>query len=575
MNLDLATPNSIGKFQSEAISRSFGVRIKPRALKKKWGVFYTPSDVIAALCDWCIQLPSDTILEPSFGGCGFLYESVKRLTALGCPNAWNNLCGCDVDQRAFECLPDNLSNEGNRFIKKNFLDVDPSEFQISGFDAILGNPPYVSRHNMWDYQKESAQNIDRKNKVEISKRASLWVYFVIHAQSFLKNGGRMGWVLPRSLTQSFYGKQLLRQTSKHFSSVVVISISRRIFLDTGTSEATDILLCEGYKKEPEADCLIEYRNAETINEIDARPGVSSTPTPVGMRNLESSRANLLPEEIQSHYNKIALSSATLSKFSDIRIGIVTGATKFFILKRSMLAEAGLVRSDMDPILATFKLCEGLDWAHEDIAKNEHLNKRVLLVRSRSGRKSNRVRAYIEKFPWHLRETVKTFKKRNIWYAADDRLIPDAFFPCLINDFPWLVINTAKTNSNNNVHRVYFKKGISMKTQKLISISCVSTFGQLSAELSGDVCGSHGLKFDPSNCMNMRLLILGQVSGSVVDKIYGEIDKLLRDGKRGNVRNTADAFLRENLGDSIYGHQMIEKLSAGLSLLKSHRLGRIV
>ena len=48
-------------------------------MRKELGAYYTPSALSQVMSDWAIRKPTDKILEPSFGGCGFLESCEKSL----------------------------------------------------------------------------------------------------------------------------------------------------------------------------------------------------------------------------------------------------------------------------------------------------------------------------------------------------------------------------------------------------------------------------------------------------------------------------------------------------------------
>ena len=52
--------------------------------RKKNGIFYTPLEAANILCKWAIRSPEDYVIEPGFGGCGFLKSSLQRLSQLNC-----------------------------------------------------------------------------------------------------------------------------------------------------------------------------------------------------------------------------------------------------------------------------------------------------------------------------------------------------------------------------------------------------------------------------------------------------------------------------------------------------------
>ena len=47
------------------------LRVRPRDWRTTLGIFYTPGPLAETLVDWAITDRNQTVLEPSFGGCGF------------------------------------------------------------------------------------------------------------------------------------------------------------------------------------------------------------------------------------------------------------------------------------------------------------------------------------------------------------------------------------------------------------------------------------------------------------------------------------------------------------------------
>ena len=98
-------------------------------------------------------------MEPSFGGCTFLSALQRRFLALGAPAPWGQMFGCDVASAAFRThlariIPSSIYSEN--FVKADFLTLTPASFGAQLFQAALGNPPYVSYHNMFKVQRSAA-----------------------------------------------------------------------------------------------------------------------------------------------------------------------------------------------------------------------------------------------------------------------------------------------------------------------------------------------------------------------------------------------------------------------------------
>src|SRR5687768_2282770 len=121
-------------------------------IRKRRGVFYSPLEVADLLATWAVRDVNERILEPSFGGCDFLSTLERRLLALGSPEPWKQIFGCDVDAKAFKqhltrVLP--RSSKRKHFVKGDFLTLNPTDFGVKHFTVVIGNPPYVSHHNMF------------------------------------------------------------------------------------------------------------------------------------------------------------------------------------------------------------------------------------------------------------------------------------------------------------------------------------------------------------------------------------------------------------------------------------------
>src|SRR6185436_4672279 len=103
--------------------------------KKRRGVFYTPESISDILCQWAVRTKGETVLEPSFGGCGFIQSLIKRFDHLRHPEPGEAIFGCDIDAKAFSHRKGISSKKqiAANFIKGDFLQLSISDFGVSGF----------------------------------------------------------------------------------------------------------------------------------------------------------------------------------------------------------------------------------------------------------------------------------------------------------------------------------------------------------------------------------------------------------------------------------------------------------
>lgn len=543
--------------------------------KKQYGVFYTPKRVADVLCKWAIRSKSDKILEPSFGGCDFLESSRSRFIELGLQKgvAERRLYGADIDPSAFSTLSTFLANPNGHFKQKDFLSLSLSSFPIeqAGFDVVVGNPPYVSHHNMSDEQKKTAFKAMSDNTFEIGGRASLWAYFVLHSVSFLKPGGRMAWVLPSSFLYSDYSKEVRDILSNRFKKCLLINLHERLFVSDGTEEISVITLCEELV-ESNSQPNMRTVSASNTNEIqkiiqrwDSHKTIKSNF--LASDKLTSSGAKKL-------YNQLSTNSFTknLGDLFDIQIGIVSGANSFFILNSENWKKHNLPENISSYILTKFRYAKGLVLERADVDTLLEIGTDCLLVDTTKANEINGyLQTYLESFPKDKIETMATFTRRKrsgIWHRFNDNRIPDAFFPYMQNKGTWIVINNAGINATNSIHRFYRKSNVTEKEIKLSAISILSTFSQLSAEVEGRTYGAGVLKHEPSEAVKIKIL-MPDIEERKIDSATKKIDELLRNGLHQEARKSADELLLEQYtGDIKYSYSFFEK---ELSVLRNRRM----
>jgi adenine-specific DNA-methyltransferase len=544
-----------------------------RTKKKRRGVFYTPDSVTDVLCKWAVRRKGDFVLEPSFGGCGFIQSLSKRFKELGSQQPTTPIFGCDIDLKAFDHLR-NISGPKpitGQFIKGDFLKLAPNDFSVQEFDVVIGNPPYVSYHNMFGKQRKIAIQLGKLGDFQLNRVSSLWAYFVVHGFKFLKIGGRAAWVLPGSLLNSEYGKKLLHGIAPQFQRVVVVSLRQRLFLSEGTDESTEILLCDGWQQGP-ARNGVEVRATTTIEECQKLVTSWNSQSWRGASLNGRAAFTLLSRNDLSEYYEVLehKSVLKLGDLASILIGIVTGANYFFVINRQSASRAGISFRELSLILSKFRFAPGLVLKRSDLLQAYENEERCLLLnRCYIERSALPVQRYLGTFPKDLIEKNATFAKRGVWHYPDDGKIPDGFFPYMNHLGPRIVLNSAAVNSTNTIHRLYFKSSTTSLQKKLAAISILTTFSQLSSEIEGRTYGSGVLKHEPSEAAKIKLIIPPTKNEAYVEEIFAKVENYLRNGRNSDANKLADAMLC-TLEPELMNTEMTHKLETALGKLRRRR-----
>jgi len=222
----LDKPFIVNIFQGLKNMRSASIKSEPigdifeRFLKKKhrkkFGQFYTPVEIVDYIVNFLDVKKNSKILDLSCG-CGiFLIKAYERLkNKFGDESLIKNIFGVELNKSAAEMTKVNLWLRTSG--KEEFLDkinknikignsIRQSKFdwesefkpvfEDGGFDFIVGNPPYVTLKKGKDYNpKESiySEIIDG-----VVNSATLMIG---KSLELLKDGGVLGFLLPKSLTR--------------------------------------------------------------------------------------------------------------------------------------------------------------------------------------------------------------------------------------------------------------------------------------------------------------------------------------------------------------------------------------
>lgn len=516
---------------------------RPLSDRRKLGAYYTPAKLSQILVDWALSNPSDTLLEPSFGGCGFLEAARIRFEELGSKSPKEQIYGADIDPMAFNFLAEVLGTpvDLDRFIQHDFLELEKPTTWPTGFTAIVGNPPYVS---FQEIDAEKRRNFTNKAWPvnHIGGRASLWAYFLAHSLSFLDAGGRMAWVLPGAFLQADYAQTLRSHLAQHFTRVGAFLLAERIFLSEGAEEETIILLCEGFDQ-PGTEQDVQLFRADSLSSLHQTILEWDATETQGVCGWHPSAHLGLTQDCQRTLSRVDRNAYTqfFGDIAKVQIGLVTGDNAFFTLSRTQLTDEGLQERDCRKILTKFNAAKGLSFLEEDHEAHVAEGFKGFLVDSESGLKSKRLLGYLERYDKDKRATVSTFKKRAIWSAPDDKKTPDAFFTVMSQYGPRMVLNPDGITCTNTVHRVYFDSSLKAHQRKLSAISLLTSFAQMSAELVGRRYGSGVLKLEPRDAEKISLL-LPTLPVQAVCSAYAKIDRMLRRGELAAASLIADELI---------------------------------
>ena len=221
------------------------------------GQFETPPDVADLLLGFCLRQPADRLLDPSCGDGAFLQRAALWQQWLAdSPNDLPpaRLWGVELDPET--AVTAHIALPQARILNQNFFTLEPHPDLI--FDALIGNPPYTRAEWIGRLHRESGEQlafgweneaglmiddprlkptnpqssiinplpkqrlIPRHLWQRLSHRSGLHAYFFLHGMDFLREGGRLGFVVPNGWLDVAYGAGLKQFLLDHFRIIALI-----------------------------------------------------------------------------------------------------------------------------------------------------------------------------------------------------------------------------------------------------------------------------------------------------------------------------------------------------------------
>jgi len=260
----------------------------PPEERHQLGQFYTPPWVCDLITKWCIRGSDDVVMDPGVGSGGFLLKAYQKLKEEKIGDVPSSLVRKEVHERILNQLyaldinpfPAHLSAVGLAMrnvrvpstklnvIHADFFSLRPEqkvlapyvvktaagelrrEFIIPKMDAVIGNPPYTR----WIEIPEETQGLIRKHlskqmkeygltpRVSRGLQPGIYTYWIMHANSFLKEGGRLGMIISNTWLQTTYGIGFGNFLMDHFRIKAVVDLALKLF--KGALITTCIVLAE-------------------------------------------------------------------------------------------------------------------------------------------------------------------------------------------------------------------------------------------------------------------------------------------------------------------------------------------
>ncbi|UTF51986.1 Eco57I restriction-modification methylase domain-containing protein [Natronosalvus rutilus] len=511
-NLSTVDEDLVGELYEELI---------PEHERKSLGQFYTHPDIAEAICNWTLQPQEDgvpRVLDPASGSGTFPVKAYHRMQELA-PTATHqeildNVTAVDINRFPLHLTALNLASRTVHertsqlhTVNDSFFNVSPRDRRLSRgdgvrdeakkYDAVVANPPYIRQENLSPDRdhfrshltKYGAENSNRyaSGRNKLSTRSDAYVYFVSHALQFLRDGGRLGFIVPTKWLTTKYGESFQEFLYDQAKVHAIVGFSDRAF--TALVD-TVVLFAER--------CADEVERRETVTDFIR---VKERLSPEELSSIAGARRSV-PDgkafgiETNESYRVISLPQARLERqggrklghylygpspfipivhsdkmrrldtYADVAFGNKTGNNEFFLLDEQDVTQWGIDERFLQPAIRSIRALESYRVTDTDQYLLD-FGAYVDTVESRQdGLGSTTERAEAVKNELHndgYASTVRyleygeeegvpdgrTVSQHKPWFNLGDLLVPDVLHPVFYNERVFTVDNAggyAPTNA---------------------------------------------------------------------------------------------------------------------------------
>lgn len=296
------------------------------------GIVFTPEYISSFICknvmsdiaEWKQDIK---IIDPGCG-CGiFLIQAIEYMKKEHHVKVKdiviNNIYGIDLDadnvrrckkiiKMMVELDGDIIDEADINILKADSLKKDWNKaFSVTGFDYIIGNPPYVNTHDM---SKETISFL--KSNFQTTKKGvfNIFYAFLEHGVKFLKKGGRLSYIIPNNFLTIKSASELRKFIqSENLLSEIIDFADNMVFKPVRTYNC--IIVLDKNNKNVFKYAVLD-RSDDLVNELEVLE-LDSMP----IERLDKNGWKLVDKKTYSNLSKIENQFRTIKDF--VRTGIAT------------------------------------------------------------------------------------------------------------------------------------------------------------------------------------------------------------------------------------------------------------
>jgi type I restriction-modification system DNA methylase subunit len=244
----------------------------------------------------------------------------------------NSLIGPDF--YAQPDLPDLSDEERYRINVFDWHAEFPEVFKAGGFDAVIGNPPYVRQESLSAFKNYFKQHYEAFDGV-----ADLYTYFMEQSLKLLREDGFFSIIVSSSFLRATYGEPLRRTLKKNATVVRIVDFGGlAVFANAKDTYVCIPVLVKGAKQ-----TRVQVSKVGSLKNLDLSKHVATNHYTIPHERLSPEAWSLKSDAEAAVFSKIGMTGEPLGDYVNRKFfrGLLTGLNEAFELtaeQRSELAK---------------------------------------------------------------------------------------------------------------------------------------------------------------------------------------------------------------------------------------------
>ncbi len=234
----------------------------------------------------------------------------------------NSLIDFDIIDHLQDLSDDERDNELNRINPFSWQEEFSEIMKAGGFDAVVGNPPYVRQESLGD-----AKEYFKTHYQTYHGMADLYTYFIEKGVNLLNDTGLWGNIVANKWMRANYGTPL-RKWLKENHIVEILDFGDLKVFTTATTYPCIMIVGKG--KPVKKFDVVNFKTLEPnkLNEI-----INETKFEVNVKSLDDTGWALMGKDKLDLLNKLKKAGTPLGEYDDCKIyyGIKTGFNEAFVV----------------------------------------------------------------------------------------------------------------------------------------------------------------------------------------------------------------------------------------------------